>query len=58
MNNKGQVSAWGLIYGIVCLVIAIIITKAMHPGWFWSAVTIVVTTGGGYFFGMKASGEI
>ena len=33
-NNKGQVSVWGTLYAIICLVIAIIITKAMHPGVF------------------------
>lgn len=57
MNKKGQASAWGLIYGIICLIIAIIITKAMHPGWFWSLVTIIVTTGAGYYFGGKAGGD-
>jgi len=58
MNKKAQVSMWGTVYAVVCLVIAIIITKAMHPGMFWSAVTIVVTTLGGYFFGMKAGGDL
>lgn len=58
MNNKAQVSPFGLIYAVICLIIAIVIVKAMSPGWFWGLVTIVVTTCGGYFFGMKASGEI
>jgi len=58
MNNKGQISAWGFIYAIICLVIAIVITKAMSPGMFWSAVTIVVTTIGGYYFGAKAGGDL
>lgn len=58
MNKKGQVSVWGTIYAAICLVIAVIITKAMTPGLFWGAVTIVVTTLGGYFFGAKAGGDI
>ena len=58
MNNKGQASAWGVIYAVACLVLSIIIVKAMHPGIFWGAVTIAVTTGGGYFFGAKAAGDI
>ena len=57
MNNKGQMSAWGLIYGVVCLIISIVIVKAMHPGIFWGAITIVVVTAGGFFFGGKAAGD-
>ena len=58
MNKKGQVSAWGFIYAIVCLIVALIITKGMNPGWFWSLVTIVITTAAGYIVGAKASGDI
>ena len=58
MNNKGQVSAWGVIYGIACLMISIVIVKAMHPGLFWGAVTVVVTTIAGFYFGAKAGGDL
>jgi len=56
-NKKAQVSMWGFIYGVIGLVIALVITKMMNPGIFWSIVTIVVTTGGAYFVGAKASGD-
>ena len=57
MNKKGQVSPWGLMYAIFCLVIGVVFVKLMSPSWFWGLLTIVVLTIAGYFFGGKASGE-
>jgi len=57
MNKKGQLSVWGIIYGVVCLILSIVIVRLMNPGWFWGIVTIAVTTIGGYIVGLKASGD-
>jgi len=57
MNKKAQVSVWGLMYAILCVVIGIVFVRLMNPGWFWGLLTIVVLAAGGYFFGGKASGE-
>lgn len=57
MNKTGQASSWGVIYAVICFIISIVITKLMHPGFFWKVITIVVVTIVGYVVGAKASGD-
>ncbi len=57
MNNKAQVSIWGVLYAVLCAVIGIVFVNLMNPGWFWGIATVLVLTAGGYFFGGRASGE-
>jgi len=56
MNNKAQVSPWGILFGIIGVIITLIILRGFtEVGIFWKMVSIIGTGFACYMIGHMAS---